>query len=99
MTNNCYELPIIEVLKSVPRDARLVYDYSPTHSRNIPIGLTCESAVHVMLKLEANLAHQQKLVRVLAANFAWHVQNDGTPWSDEDVIAMAEDKIKEQEKE
>jgi hypothetical protein len=39
------QTPLIELLESVPADARMVYEYGQFHSQNIPVGRLCHEAV------------------------------------------------------
>jgi hypothetical protein len=39
------QVPLIELLESVPADARMVYEHGQFHSQNIPVGRLCHEAV------------------------------------------------------
>ena len=38
------QTPLVDLLLSVPEDARLIYEHSPTESQSIPVGPMCRQA-------------------------------------------------------
>lgn len=53
------QVPLIELLLRVPKDARHIYDESPTHSHSIPIGRLCHEAA-ATLQLQAQVEHLRR---------------------------------------
>ena len=67
MTDNACETPLLDLLKSVPSDARLIYEHSPIESSFIPVGVLAKKAADALEAqareieaLKAQLVHQAK---------------------------------------
>ena len=42
------ETPLVELLESVPKDARMIYEHNEFHSQNIPVGVLCHRAANAL---------------------------------------------------
>lgn len=49
------EIPIHDLLKSVPEDARMWYEHNATHHQHIPVGVLCKKAVEEIDRLKLEL--------------------------------------------
>lgn len=47
------QTPLVDLLRSIPADARMVYEVSPTESHNIPVGRLCADALAEIERLQA----------------------------------------------
>ena len=47
------ETPLLDLLKSVPADARMVYEHSPIESSSIPVGVLAKRAADEIERLRA----------------------------------------------
>jgi hypothetical protein len=64
------QVPLIELLESVPADARMVYEHGQFHSQNIPVGRLCHEAVAA---LRTALAEpEQEPVACVTGAYAGH---------------------------
>lgn len=65
MSNDACETPLLDLLNSVPADARMIYEHSPTHSSNIPVGVLVKRAADALTaqarELEALRADAEEL--------------------------------------
>jgi hypothetical protein len=50
------QAPLIERLKKVPADARLIYEHDQFHSQSIPVGALCAEATSLIEQLRNALA-------------------------------------------
>jgi hypothetical protein len=81
MENECAETPLIELLRDVPKDARLEIEVNPTHHKMIPVGVHCHRAAE-------KLAAARKAMEHLREAAAWclhctgHHDKDNRPWRD-----------------
>ena len=55
MTERECQAPLIDLLRSVPEDARMIYEHSPTHSQSIPVGRLCKEAAAAIASRDAEL--------------------------------------------
>jgi len=55
MENECAETPLIELLRDVPKDARLEIEVNPTHHKMIPVGVHCHNAAEKLTEARKNL--------------------------------------------
>jgi len=55
MENECAETPLIELLRDVPKDARLEIEVNPTHHKMIPVGVLCHNAAEKLAETQKNL--------------------------------------------
>jgi len=51
--DNAAETPLLDLLRNVPTDARVVYEHNPTHHQYIPAGRLCAEAAAEIEKLRA----------------------------------------------
>lgn len=59
------QTPLVELLESVPADARLWYEHSPTHHSLIPVGRYCNEAATRLREMEAEIAALREAVNGL----------------------------------
>jgi hypothetical protein len=56
------QVPLHELLRTVPKDARLTIDDGPYSTHYIPVGRYCHEAVDDIERLQAEVAHQTNMV-------------------------------------
>lgn len=58
--NQAAAMPLVERLRSVPREWRELREIGPTHHRNVPYGVFCHEAADELARLRAALAAVHK---------------------------------------
>ena len=56
MSEQAVEVPLVEMLLSVPEDSREMIEISPISHRNIPYGRYCHESANRIMELEKKLA-------------------------------------------
>ena len=59
MSNDACETPLLDLLNSVPADARLIYEHSPIESSFIPVGVLAKQAADALTAMEVQVAEQK----------------------------------------
>jgi len=54
------EVPLVELLESVPRNGRVMIEIDPMHHRNIPYGRFCHEAAQEIRSLRQQLEQARK---------------------------------------
>ncbi len=62
VSDNACKTPLIDLLKSVPADARATYEHHPTAHSNIPYGRLCNEAAAEIERLRAENAELLALI-------------------------------------
>lgn len=68
MSNDACETPLLDLLNSVPADARMIYEHSPTHSSNIPVGVLAKRSAEALTAQAATIAEQARELEALRAD-------------------------------
>ncbi len=71
MDANSAETPLLDLLRAVPADARMIYEHDAFHSANIPVGRLCAEAVQEIEALREDVADVGKD----AARYRWLRRN------------------------
>lgn len=53
--SNTTETPLLDLLKSVPADARMIYEHSPIESSSIPVGVLAKRAADALETQDAEI--------------------------------------------
>jgi hypothetical protein len=53
------QTPILDLLRDIPADARMVYEVNPTHHQSIPVGVLAHQAADEIERLRADLEREQ----------------------------------------
>lgn len=65
--DQAYQTPLIDLLRSIPSDARMVYEETPTSSHSIPVGRLAAEAVAEIERLTAEV----KATKQDALRYRW----------------------------
>lgn len=60
------QTPIIDLLRDIPADARMVYEVTPTHHQSIPVGVLAKNAADEIERLRAERDEHKHWRRELA---------------------------------
>lgn len=63
MNDQARQTPILDLLRDVPADARMVYEVSPTHHQSIPVGRLAKDAADAIEHLRAALVAAMEVVK------------------------------------
>jgi len=74
MDNQAYAIPLVELLRDVPKDSRLIIEGNYS-SRHIPVGRHCHEAAKEIDHLRAQLAERDRQIAG-----AWKALN-AVPWA------------------
>ena len=77
--SDAYDVPLLEVLDSVPLNGRAVWMVSTIESRNIPYGNICQQAAMRIRQLECELADVKALLQKACAELPVSYYPDNTP--------------------
>lgn len=72
------QTPLLELLKGVPADARVIYEHGPTHHQSIPCGRLCAEAVTEL----------ERMRNVLERMTAWYSSVDDTTTTQREIDEM-----------
>lgn len=56
------QTPIIDLLRDIPADARMVYEITPTHHQSIPVGVLAKKAADEIERLAADSWQLRKML-------------------------------------
>ena len=73
-TNDCAEVPLVEQLRSVPKDWREMREVGPCHHRNVPYGVMIHEAADTINALRLALAasrDEAEKVKADSARLDW----------------------------
>jgi len=59
------QTPIIDLLRDIPADARMVYEVTPTHHQSIPVGVLAKKAADEIERLTDKIERLETDVRKL----------------------------------
>lgn len=68
MSNTACETPLLDLLNSVPADARMIYEHSPIESSSIPVGVLAKRAADALTAQAATIAEQAAQLEALRAD-------------------------------
>lgn len=54
------QTPIIDLLRDIPADARMVYEVTPTHHQSIPVGVLAKNAADEIERLRERVMDQEE---------------------------------------
>ena len=77
MSDQARQTPILDLLRDVPADARMVYEVSPTHHQSIPVGRLAKDAADAIEHLRAALVAAMEIVQKERVRLAYN--SDGAP--------------------
>ena len=89
------ETPILDLLRSVPSDARMIYERSPIESQSIPVGSLAAKAAATIERLTAEVA-ALKTVMVAAAeeiHAHWQAHCDAEGYGPQNLMRRLEEGI------